>query len=109
MGQFGDSAQGEALETANQPGPPPNAPPNAKEMGHVSDPQFSWEEQNKKAARHRSCVHMSSPSSIGVSSPLSLSKIALLPRIRVEGQSLEIGRYIILNNVYSGARVGISS
>eukprot|EP00884_Botryococcus_braunii_P015091 jgi/Botrbrau1/23583/Bobra.0141s0047.1 len=30
MGQFGDSAQGEALETANQPGPPPNAPPNAK-------------------------------------------------------------------------------
>eukprot|EP00884_Botryococcus_braunii_P013014 jgi/Botrbrau1/21713/Bobra.43_1s0108.1 len=38
---------------------------------------------------------------------LSLSNIALLPRIRVEGQSLEIGRYIILNNLYSGARVGI--
>eukprot|EP00884_Botryococcus_braunii_P013904 jgi/Botrbrau1/22514/Bobra.114_2s0039.1 len=38
---------------------------------------------------------------------LSLSKIALLPRIRVEGQSLEIGRYIILNNVYSDACFGI--
>eukprot|EP00884_Botryococcus_braunii_P005925 jgi/Botrbrau1/15333/Bobra.0379s0005.1 len=87
MGQFGDSAQGEALETANQPGPPPNAPPNAKEMGHVSDAQFSWEEQNKKAARHRQCVHMSSPSSIGVSSPLSLSKIACLPLIRERGTS----------------------
>eukprot|EP00884_Botryococcus_braunii_P005029 jgi/Botrbrau1/14527/Bobra.0223s0016.1 len=52
-------------------------------MGHVSDAQFSWEEQNKKAARQRQCVHISSPSSIGVSSPLSLSKIACLPLIRV--------------------------
>eukprot|EP00884_Botryococcus_braunii_P002470 jgi/Botrbrau1/12223/Bobra.0197s0016.1 len=33
MGQFGDSAQGEALDTANKPGPPPNAPPQRQGQG----------------------------------------------------------------------------